>query len=180
MLYTIISVGWLTWHPSNLSTNCFCSVWKNQSIPQRTWHSACLQRHPERQRWPFLQREAGRRRRALCDYCVGTLTTCWSALPSSKRSSTSRLTTFNLSAPPVQLSYALRKGKKRGKKKKEERTVTQVTLHVLWSPDPANLREALHSHGWSQLTPTWACTHSVMLTNSTGLIEDTTSADSRM
>lgn len=39
-----------------------CSAWKNQSIPEWTWHSACLQtRQPERQRWLFLQRQAGRR-----------------------------------------------------------------------------------------------------------------------
>lgn len=56
--------------------------------------------------------------------------------------------------------------------------MTQVRLHVLWSPGLANLRLPLNSHGWSWLlTPTWtvSCWQIPLI-----LIKDTTSDDWRM
>lgn len=39
-----------------------------------------------------------------------------------------------------------------------KRKVTRVTLHFLQYPDPENVMNALHSHGWSPLKPVWAYT----------------------
>lgn len=149
-----------------------CSAWNNQSIPEWIWQ--CLSTNKTSRHTSLtLPPEIGLQGEEsavwlLCgnpDYLLmqSSLSTVCNPC----------ITTFNLSPPPVQLTSTCRQGKKRGKLKKS--TVTQVTLHVLWSLDPENLMNALHSHGWAQLTQIWACTHSVILTNSTWRIEDTTS-----
>lgn len=129
------TVAWLTWGPSHLSTNCLV-------LPGRI---SQYQNRPDTVpvcRWDIQRDKAGLSSRGMeadrGEHCVITVWEPWqpadALFPPVSDTATllnPRLTTFSLSAPPVQLSYTVRKGKKRGKKSQ----ATQVTLHAFWSPD---------------------------------------------
>lgn len=116
------SVAWLTWGPSHLSTNCFVLPGRISQYPSGPDTVPVCRRDIQRDSAGLSSRDRQKDGgETLYDYCVGTLTTCWCAFPSNSTLCKPRLKTFSLSAPPVQLSYSLRKGKKRGKIKKGQR-----------------------------------------------------------